>query len=88
MGKRNWAKYRLIQTYFLLDTQREYLRNALSVPATARVLHVHENSVRHRLNRVRSLLGCDLNSPDRLAEVYVALMLRPTASFQRRLSLS
>jgi purine catabolism regulator len=60
----------------LLDTLRVYLRTSLNVPATARALHVHENSVRHRLNRVRTLLGFDLHSAPRLAEIYVALMLR------------
>ncbi|GAA5146317.1 hypothetical protein GCM10023321_05600 [Pseudonocardia eucalypti] len=60
---------------FLVDTLREYLRCALSVPATARALHVHENSVRHRLARVRALLGRELHAPDTLADLHLALLL-------------
>jgi purine catabolism regulator len=61
---------------FLVDTLRQYVQASLSVPATARALHVHENSVRHRLNRARTLLGYDLHAVPRLAEVYLALLLR------------
>lgn len=62
---------------YLIETLREYLRNALSIPATARVLHVHENSVRHRLNRAKALLGSELTSVPTLAEIHIALLLRP-----------
>ncbi|MBO0878106.1 MAG: helix-turn-helix domain-containing protein, partial [Pseudonocardia sp.] len=62
---------------FLIDTLRQYLRTSLSVPATARSLHVHENSVRHRLNRARTLLARDLHAAPTLADLYLALLLRP-----------
>jgi hypothetical protein len=61
---------------FLVDTLRQYLRTSLSVPATARALHVHENSVRHRLNRARTLLARDLHAAPTLADLYLALLLR------------
>ncbi|WP_028927519.1 PucR family transcriptional regulator [Pseudonocardia acaciae] len=60
---------------FLIDTLREYLRCSLSVPATARALHVHENSVRHRLNRARTLLARDLHAAPTLADLHLALLL-------------
>jgi PucR family transcriptional regulator, purine catabolism regulatory protein len=61
---------------FLLETLRQYLRASLSVPAAARALHVHENSVRHRLNRVRTLLARDLHAAPTLADLYLALLLQ------------
>jgi hypothetical protein len=60
---------------YLLHTLRLYLRNSMSVPATARELQIHENSLRHRLNRVKALLGYDLHSPPHLAALYLALLL-------------
>ncbi len=60
---------------FLIETLRHYLGTSLSVPATARALHVHENSVRHRLERIRTLLGRDLRAAPVLAEIYLSLLL-------------
>ncbi|BBG04568.1 MULTISPECIES: PucR family transcriptional regulator [Pseudonocardia] len=57
----------------LLDTVRTWLAHRQDVPATARALHVHENSVRHRLGRVRALVG-DLRDPAVLAGIYLALL--------------
>lgn len=57
----------------LQDTLRTWLAHRQDVPATARALHVHENSVRHRLGRVRRLVG-DLRDPSVLAAVHLALL--------------
>lgn len=57
----------------LVTTLRTWLAHRQDVPATARALHVHENSVRHRLGRVRALVG-DLRDPSVLAGVYLALL--------------
>nr|WP_255426261.1 PucR family transcriptional regulator [Pseudonocardia sp. C8] len=57
----------------LVATLRAWLAHRQDVPATARALHVHENSVRYRLGRVRALVG-DLRDPSVLAGVYLALL--------------
>ncbi|MBP2365845.1 PucR family transcriptional regulator [Pseudonocardia parietis] len=57
----------------LVATLRTWLSHRQDVPATARALHVHDNSVRHRLGRVRALVG-DLRDPSMLAGVYLALL--------------
>lgn len=55
------------------DTIRAFLAEDCSVTRTARVLHLHPNSVRHRLGRVRALTGAD---PLRFADqVELALAL-------------
>jgi len=43
----------------LLDTLRAFLAHDGSVTATARVLFLHVNSLRHRLTRVEELTGCN-----------------------------
>lgn len=52
----------------LLDTLRAFLAHDGSVTATARVLFLHVNSLRHRLTRVEELTGCNpLAFSDRVA---------------------
>jgi hypothetical protein len=52
----------------LLDTLRAFLEHDGSVTATARVLFLHVNSLRHRLARVEELTGRNpLAFPDRVA---------------------
>jgi DNA-binding PucR family transcriptional regulator len=41
--------------------------------ATARVLHVHKNTVIQRLDRIAELLGEDWQQPDRLFRLGVAV---------------
>lgn len=48
----------------LSRTMRIYLDHLGSVRETAAVLHVHQNTVRYRLDVVRNELGIDLDSPD------------------------
>ncbi|MFZ2049336.1 MAG: helix-turn-helix domain-containing protein [Solirubrobacteraceae bacterium] len=50
-----------------------WLRNGGNVPATAAELHVHRQTVRYRLTRLRELLGSDLDDPDRRLEIELAL---------------
>lgn len=56
----------------LLTTLAAYLDNRLSPVGTARVLHLHKNTVLQRLERVTELLGPDWQSPDRLFRISVA----------------
>ncbi len=48
----------------LTRTMRVYLDQLGSVRETATALHVHQNTVRYRLEVVRNELGIDLDSPD------------------------
>jgi purine catabolism regulator len=59
----------------LHETLVEYLRQSMDVPATARRLHVHQNSMRHRLGRIEQLLGRSLRSAPDLAAIHVALLI-------------
>jgi hypothetical protein len=57
----------------LLLTLRTHLRTGASPVRTATALHVHQNTVRYRLNRVESLLDRDLRDVDDLVDLQVAL---------------
>jgi DNA-binding PucR family transcriptional regulator len=48
----------------LLDTLRAYYACGASVAKTAERLFLHRNSVRYRLDRVRALLGADIDHPE------------------------
>ncbi|GGQ13316.1 PucR family transcriptional regulator [Streptomyces roseolilacinus] len=58
----------------MVKTLRAYLDHFGDVPATARALGVHANSLRYRLNRLREVSGIDLRSPD--ARLLAHLQLR------------
>ncbi|MEU6644013.1 helix-turn-helix domain-containing protein [Saccharomonospora sp. NPDC046836] len=59
----------------LLPTLAAYLDNRMSPVATARVLHLHKNTVHQRLERAAELLGEDWQEPDRLFRIAVAVRL-------------
>ena len=44
---------------------------------TATALHVHVNTLRHRLDRVEQLTGRDLGSMEDRVDLYIALRSRP-----------
>jgi DNA-binding PucR family transcriptional regulator len=54
-------------------TLRAYYACGASVSQTAHVLFLHRNSVRYRLDRVRSLLGADIDHPEVSATLLIAL---------------
>jgi hypothetical protein len=60
----------------LLDTLRAWLEHHGSVPEVARALHVHPQTVRYRLNQLRSLFGEDLDDPDARFELMVVTRAR------------
>lgn len=62
----------------VLETLRTYLEHERSIPATARALHLHVNTLRYRLQRFEQLTGCTLTSTDTLVEL--AWVLYPTRS--------
>lgn len=57
----------------VLQTVRTYLHRHRSVATTATALSVHENTVRYRLTRFRTVTGGDLADTDVLVEVWWAL---------------
>jgi DNA-binding PucR family transcriptional regulator len=57
----------------LLDTLRTYYTCDARVDRTADKLFLHRNSVRYRLDRVRSLLGLDIDQPHVITALSIAL---------------
>src|ERR1700704_2525077 len=63
----------------LLDTLRAYYSCGASVAKTAEQLFLHRNSVRYRLDRVRMLLGADIDHPEVAAAVLAAFAVASRA---------
>lgn len=62
-------KLRLLQKpeeghYSNLNLLRNYLLTERSLSATAKLLHMHRNSVIYRLGKIQDILGIDLDDPD------------------------
>ena len=55
---------------------REYLARGMRVDESARVLHVHPNTLRHRLDRFQQLTGADLHRTEDVLELWWALERR------------
>ena len=58
------------------ETALAYLQNGGNAAAVARQLHLHPQSVRHRLRRLRELLGAQLDDPAARFELEAALRSR------------
>jgi DNA-binding PucR family transcriptional regulator len=63
----------------LLETLRAYYACGASVAKTAERLFLHRNSVRYRLDRVRALLGADIDHPEVAAAVLTAFTVSEAA---------
>ena len=61
----------------LIRTVRTYLDLLGSVRETAMALHVHQNTVRYRLDVIRTELGVDLDSPDTRLWLWLRLSAAP-----------
>jgi DNA-binding PucR family transcriptional regulator len=61
----------------LVDTLDRFLSSGCRWQETAAALHVHVNTLRHRLNRVEQLTGRDLASMEDRVDLYIALRSRP-----------
>jgi hypothetical protein len=57
----------------LTETLREWLAHHGDVAAVARHMHVHPQTVRYRLKRLRERFGADLDDPDARFELELAL---------------
>lgn len=64
----------------LTRTMRVYLDQFGSVRETAATLHVHQNTVRYRLDVVRSALGIDLDAPDTRLWLWLRLSVASRSS--------
>lgn len=58
----------------LVETLRAFLSSGLDRRATAGRLHIHPNSVSHRLRRIERLAGLDLSHPDGISRASLALL--------------
>ncbi|MDQ6780602.1 MAG: helix-turn-helix domain-containing protein [Candidatus Eremiobacteraeota bacterium] len=59
----------------LLQTLQTYYECGLRVDKTAERMFLHRNSVRYRLDRVRSLLRCDIDDPQTISACVLALSI-------------
>jgi DNA-binding PucR family transcriptional regulator len=57
----------------LESTLRAWMESGMRVEETARELHLHPNTLRHRLRRFEEATGCDLRAPADLVELWWAL---------------
>lgn len=60
----------------LLETLEAWLAHQRHTPAIAKALHVHPQTVRYRIGRLRDLLAAGLDSPDGRFELELALRAR------------
>jgi PucR C-terminal helix-turn-helix domain len=58
------------------DTLSTYLEQGQRIEDTARALHVHANTLRHRLRRFEEATGASLRDPRTVVELYWALQRR------------
>lgn len=63
----------LLEQPLLLEAVTAFLQHDQDVPAAARDLHLHPNSLRYRLDKVEGLLRAPLRRPSVLASLYLAL---------------
>lgn len=52
------------ERYDNLALLRNYLLTERSISSTAKIMHMHRNSVIYRLNKIQEILALDLNDPD------------------------
>lgn len=57
----------------LIETLTAYYASGARVDKTAEMLFLHRNSVRYRLDRIRLLTGVDIDRPEVVAAMMVAL---------------
>jgi len=59
----------------LLKTLRCYIHQNRSISKTASTLHIHQNTLYHRLEKIKQLLNRDLHNPAHYLEIHLALHL-------------
>jgi purine catabolism regulator len=61
----------------LVKTLRVYLENNQNATRSAEALHIHYNTLRYRLDRIRDLIGDRLEQPAKRLALEVALQIHP-----------
>ena len=59
----------------LLNTLKAYINQRCQIANCAKVLYVHENTLRNRLKKIEQMLSLDLTRVDHLVNVYIALQI-------------
>ena len=68
----------------LEDTLRVWFEQEMRIEETAKALHVHPNTLRHRLRRFEETTGANLRRPDDLIELWWALERRRLSGARER----
>lgn len=68
----------------LEDTLRVWLEQEMRIEEAAKALHVHPNTLRHRLRRFEETTGANLRRPDDLIELWWALERRRLSGARER----
>ena len=68
----------------LEDTLRVWFEQEMRIDETAKALHVHSNTLRHRLRRFEETTGANLRRPDDLIELWWALERRRLSAGRER----
>lgn len=58
----------------LIQTLEKYFQYNGGISEAAKEMYVHRNTYLYRLEKVKTLLGCDLKSPQKLLELQLALL--------------
>lgn len=61
--------------YDNLSLLRNYLLTERSISSTAKIMHMHRNSVIYRLGKIQEILGFDLNDPDVRLRVLISFKI-------------
>lgn len=68
----------IVERPAMLETLTCYFDHHLDVPATAKALHLHPNSLRYRLRQIDTIVGASLRDPRTVSALYLALEARNT----------
>lgn len=60
---------------FLLETLYQYLVNNLSIPATAKSMYLHQNTIRQRIEKIKEIIGIPLENGHQVFEIMLALKI-------------
>src|SRR5439155_23376166 len=66
------------------ETALAFVQHGGNAAAMARALHLHPQTIRYRLNRLRELFGEELGDPDARFELELALRSRSSRSARSR----
>jgi sugar diacid utilization regulator len=57
----------------LMETLRIYIEQRLNASETARLMHLHKNSLGYRIRRIETIIGRDLHDPREVTELQLAM---------------